>query len=648
MTPNATSNSLSYQPLRHANNEIRILIIEPSRDPNQPIACRLKHVPLANSSDYVALSYCWGQSNKTERAIVNGKTTHITPSLAAALKTLRDRNYKRVWADALCINQADKEERSRQVPRMAAIYRHARTVIARPGDASDKDAHALLGLISDLQTLSKSNKNYNQLESQDTPNGRAVRSRNLREAVNQVNSLIDKYPKSPRRGLREKLQEACRLAENNLRNPQWQVFTRLLRCEYWSRVWIIQELAMATRLKIIWGSQSLNLNDIAFLVEAFNMLRDVKWISNVVPFEACLHVQNLVKFQSMQKQLSKVSLIRALGMTSFARATDARDKVYSLIGLTYDGDIIFPIPSYTPKLIDINREATLRIVQITDSLDHVMCRSTPPGSWVIDWFNPKTWSDPRIVTYLAGQASFRTESGRPTTWQTSGTTCPRIKLWSGGFQVHGTIIDTIRDCSATYSERESNSVPASRPQKATLDKDSARQIYQCFYLASKDGEHLFHENNFFAEVSQALATEPSSDKSKAILRWITCSLNSSLMIGGRSLREWFTPSRRSRFEMIWKRGKQGQRAHDSIALVVRCLKMGMSLGETIKGRIGWFNQYALPGDKIAIISGCTVPVVLRTLPKKQGYTIVGDGIIPCIMEGEKEGKLNKESFLYLT
>jgi hypothetical protein len=75
--------------------------------------------------------------------------------------------------------------------------------------------------------------------------------------------------------------------------------------------------------------------------------------------------------------------------------------------------------------------------------------------------------------------------------------------------------------------------------------------------------------------------------------------------------------------------------------------MGMSLGETVKGRIGWFNQYTLPGDKIAIISGCTFPVVLRTLPKKQDYIIVGDSIIPCIMGGEKGGKLNKESFLYL-
>lgn len=108
-------------------------------------------------------------------------------------------------------------------------------------------------------------------------------------------------------------------------------------------------------------------------------------------------------------------------MNPFDRATDARDKVYLIIGSIYDGDIIFPMPSYTPKLININREVTLRIVHITDSLDHVMYRSALPGSSFIDRFNPNRWSDPPIVTYLPGRTSFRTESGHPTTWQTPGT-----------------------------------------------------------------------------------------------------------------------------------------------------------------------------------------------------------------------------------
>jgi hypothetical protein len=167
-------------------------------------------------------------------------------------------NYHLVIYHALCINQTDKEEWSRQVLRIAAVYGHAKAVVVRPGDASDKNVDTLLGPILALQTLSKSDKNYSQLESQDTPNWRAVCSRNLSEAVNQVNSLTDEYPKRPRRGLSERLQEACRLADNNLRNPQWQVFARLLRCDYLSRAWIIQELVIATRLKIIWGSQSLN------------------------------------------------------------------------------------------------------------------------------------------------------------------------------------------------------------------------------------------------------------------------------------------------------------------------------------------------------------------------------------------------------
>jgi hypothetical protein len=34
------------------------------------------------------------------------------------------------WADAVCIKQADRAEKSQQIPHMAQIYRNARRVLA--------------------------------------------------------------------------------------------------------------------------------------------------------------------------------------------------------------------------------------------------------------------------------------------------------------------------------------------------------------------------------------------------------------------------------------------------------------------------------------------------------------------------------------
>ena len=43
----------------------------------------------------------------------------------------------RYWIDALCISQADMEERNHQVKRMVEIYGQARAVVAWLGDSSE-------------------------------------------------------------------------------------------------------------------------------------------------------------------------------------------------------------------------------------------------------------------------------------------------------------------------------------------------------------------------------------------------------------------------------------------------------------------------------------------------------------------------------
>jgi len=54
----------------------------------------------------------------------------VTRNLEAALRQLRCYNYSEIWVDALCINQEDLEERSRQVLRMNEIYSQAYEIAA--------------------------------------------------------------------------------------------------------------------------------------------------------------------------------------------------------------------------------------------------------------------------------------------------------------------------------------------------------------------------------------------------------------------------------------------------------------------------------------------------------------------------------------
>ena len=90
---------------------------------------------------YNALSYVWGDSPERVTINCNGHRTFITRNLYNALKQIWKVTPKQVlWADALCINQDDDEEKGHQVSMMGDIYKTATTVLIWLGE--DKNTFA--------------------------------------------------------------------------------------------------------------------------------------------------------------------------------------------------------------------------------------------------------------------------------------------------------------------------------------------------------------------------------------------------------------------------------------------------------------------------------------------------------------------------
>jgi hypothetical protein len=124
---------LTYKPL--AGSEIRLLRVEKKSSADcEEISCQLKHVKLDTKPVYVALSYVWGDPNKTKPIVVNGRSLDITENLYDALcEIARHLDHVReslevpcpeliLWIDAICIDQDNVTEKSMQVPRMGDIY----------------------------------------------------------------------------------------------------------------------------------------------------------------------------------------------------------------------------------------------------------------------------------------------------------------------------------------------------------------------------------------------------------------------------------------------------------------------------------------------------------------------------------------------
>ena len=102
---------LNYEPLDVENYEIRMLTILPTTL-DSIVRCTLEKTSLINPTKYAALSYCWGDPNTRTKIFVNNVEITVTTNLADALQQLRLLGVTRVWADALCINQSDRQEKA--------------------------------------------------------------------------------------------------------------------------------------------------------------------------------------------------------------------------------------------------------------------------------------------------------------------------------------------------------------------------------------------------------------------------------------------------------------------------------------------------------------------------------------------------------
>jgi hypothetical protein len=133
-SPAATTSALSeyqYQELR-TSNTIRLISLQPCRESqaDQRLKCELKEVSLAENPSYAALSYTWGENVFPETLLCDGKVFRITKNLYDALTRFRlPDQVVSIWVDAICINQADEQEKSLQIPLMANIYSQATEVL---------------------------------------------------------------------------------------------------------------------------------------------------------------------------------------------------------------------------------------------------------------------------------------------------------------------------------------------------------------------------------------------------------------------------------------------------------------------------------------------------------------------------------------
>ncbi|KAI7213930.1 hypothetical protein KC333_g6288 [Hortaea werneckii] len=217
-----------WKPLDKEKREIRILLLQPSEEEDDALYANLEIVSLDSRPEYNAISYVWGDASDTTTMFVNGgKVIPITKNLAAALRRFRDdRVAVPLWADAVCINQEDLEERADQVRIMGRIFAAAVQVNVWLGRLSDRGWHDSL---------------YRYLEAEELPRtDKALKRQEMcfEHLLSQVAGDVI-------------------FSTNQSGLDQWAIWLRTLSlCPWFSRLWVIQEVALARSAIFFSGRQS--------------------------------------------------------------------------------------------------------------------------------------------------------------------------------------------------------------------------------------------------------------------------------------------------------------------------------------------------------------------------------------------------------
>ncbi|EME47179.1 hypothetical protein DOTSEDRAFT_97708, partial [Dothistroma septosporum NZE10] len=122
------------------DRKIRVLVLQAPTFQDEAVQCSLEETELDANARYSALSYTWatetGDATKSKSIELDGKPFAVTENLHSALLRIRSdkQEPQRLWVDAVCINQCDEEEKSRQVSMMEHIYSFATKVIGWLGN----------------------------------------------------------------------------------------------------------------------------------------------------------------------------------------------------------------------------------------------------------------------------------------------------------------------------------------------------------------------------------------------------------------------------------------------------------------------------------------------------------------------------------
>lgn len=267
-------------PTTLSERELRQACLTPVADDTAPVHVALEVYEEDLCPEYEAVSYTWREEAEESDAsgayypIYLGQTWDIVLQSRNCWNLLhflrRSDHVRRVWVDAICINQHDTLEKSRQVTKMDRIYERSSRVVVYLGSST---------------------------------------------VVKRSDECVQRYR------LSDYAKSSPPIISPELPDGSKPSFYEILRNRYFSRIWVIQELVRAP-------SAVIRIGEIDVIVDPNTMDRikgisDWNWKDSAAEW---------VRYASRQSNFEG-DLCEALEIVSQCECSDPRDRLFGIMGL---------------------------------------------------------------------------------------------------------------------------------------------------------------------------------------------------------------------------------------------------------------------------------------------------------------------------
>lgn len=325
------------------------------------LKCSLIQLSIDQAPPFEAISYTWGGEEPTAGIVVDGCWLPVTPTVSKWLwyrRSFFSEAY--FWIDAVCIDQQNNCEKSSQIRLMRDIYQRAsRTLVwlAHPSEA--RNSIAALGFIMAMAPLSALEECFGQL-----PMGQLI--------------YIDMPTVVP-----------------------------AMSRSYFHRVWIVQEVALARKVHIMYGDVIMDWDTFYQASKAMLMMARTGTMNvtseDIVQMAFADTSRNMVTINTINtireqcRACHHFSLREVLEKLRGFEATKPHDAIFGFLGIIRDesSDRFLACPSYkepvqclftrTARYL-MRQDESLSLIQFAGSGYPRQVGHLP--SWVPDWSSP--------------------------------------------------------------------------------------------------------------------------------------------------------------------------------------------------------------------------------------------------------------------